>query len=154
MGRVDERDGVWCCGWWGRVSQQPEVGYTCHLDTGSNSMSSISNRNRHNPQDTYAETIVGCSFVTTPLPIYAVHWLHRSCSTPTQLDRFSEKPSVKADLAIYSHRLGVSGQCQCVALKLSFNLDFSSFAIMDSYRKSSHIHRKLAIVGITIEYVI
>ena len=48
--------------------------------------------------------------------------------------------SAKADLAIYSHMLGVSEYCYSAALMLSYKLDFSSCAIRDSCWKSSHIH--------------
>ena len=45
----------------------------------------------------------------------------KSYSAPSRFDRVSKQPSVKADLAIYSHMLGfgVPGQCYSVALLLN-----------------------------------
>ena len=40
---------------------------------------------------------------------------------------------MKADLAIYSHILGVSGHCWSVTLMLCYKMDFSSCAIKDSF---------------------
>ena len=50
-----------------------------------------------------------------------------------------EKLSVKADLAIYTHVLGVPGQYESVALMLSHKMDFNCCANWDGFRKSSHI---------------
>ena len=44
--------------------------------------------------------------------------------------KVGKKPSVKADLAIYSHVVDASGQCMSESLILGFNLDFSSCAIL------------------------
>ena len=52
------------------------------------------------------------------------------------------KPSVKADLVIYTHVLGVPGRCESVALTLSHKIDFNC-ANRDGFCKSSHICRKL-----------
>ena len=49
-----------------------------------------------------------------------------------------KKPSVKADLAIYSHVVDASGQCMSVSLILGFKLDLSSCANWYSFCKSSH----------------
>ena len=48
-----------------------------------------------------------------------------------------EKPSVKADLAIYTHVLGVPGQYESVALMLSHKMDFCCCANRDGFHKSS-----------------
>ena len=40
----------------------------------------------------------------------------------------SRKPSVKADLATYTHVLGVPGQYESVALMLSHKMDFNCCA--------------------------
>ena len=49
--------------------------------------------------------------------------------------RLRKKPSVKADLAIYSQVVDASGQCMSVSLMLGFNLDVSSCDILvDSYK--------------------
>ena len=47
---------------------------------------------------------------------------------------------MKADLAIYSHAVDVSGQCMSESLTLGHNLDFSSCDIMVGFCKSSHIY--------------
>ena len=52
----------------------------------------------------------------------------------------SRKPSVKVDLAIYTHVLGVPGQYESVALMLSHKMDFSCCANRDGFCKSSHIY--------------
>ena len=46
---------------------------------------------------------------------------------------------MKADLAIYTHVLGVPGQYESVALMLSHKMDFNCCANRDGFRKSSHI---------------
>ena len=45
---------------------------------------------------------------------------------------------MKADLAIYTHVLGVPGQYESVALMLSHKMDFNCCANRDGFRKSSH----------------
>ena len=52
-------------------------------------------------------------------------------------------PSVKADLAIYSHVVDVSGQCRSVSLILDCNLDFNSCDNLVSFCKSSHMYHML-----------
>ena len=59
--------------------------------------------------------------------------------TPMQLCRVSKKPSVKADLALYSPVVDAYGQCMSVSFMLGFNLDFSFFDILIGFCKSSHI---------------
>ena len=44
---------------------------------------------------------------TNHIPISATHWPHRHCIVPWCFDRVGNKPSVKADLAIYSNALGI-----------------------------------------------
>ena len=46
-----------------------------------------------------------CSLISAP------QWLHRPCSGPSWFYRVGKRPSVKADLAIYSPVSGVSVQC-------------------------------------------
>ena len=46
---------------------------------------------------------------------------------------------MKADLAIYTHVLGVPGQYESVALMLSHKMDFNCCANRDGFRKSIHI---------------
>ena len=71
--------------------------------------------------------------------ISASQWLHRSCNAPTRLYQVGKKLSVKADLAIYSHVLDISGWCMSVSLILSIKLDFSSCANWDGFCKSGHV---------------
>ena len=47
---------------------------------------------------------------------------------------------MKADLAIYTHVLGVPEQYRSVALMLSHKMDFNCCAKRDGFCKSSHIH--------------
>ena len=60
-------------------------------------------------------------FGITHILINAVHWLYKPCNSSLQFDRVSIKPSANEDLVIYSHALGVPGQCLSVALMLSYN---------------------------------
>ena len=78
-------------------------------------------------------------FHTTPTLISAPQWPHRPCNAPMQPYTVGKKPSVKADLAIYSQAVDVRGQCMSESLKLGHNLDFSSCDIMVGFHKSSHI---------------
>ena len=50
-----------------------------------------------------------------------------------------KKPSMKADLAVYTHIVDASGQCISVSLILAFKLDFNSCTIWTGFCKSSHI---------------
>ena len=53
---------------------------------------------------------------------------------------------MKADLAIFSHVLGMSGQCLSVALMLGNKMDLSSCAIWTGFHKSSHIYTNFYIL--------
>ena len=70
-------------------------------------MSSVSDRNRLNPQDKSTELLAAVWH--THILINAIHWAQRPCSAPCWSDRDGKRPSVKADLVIYSHVFGVSG---------------------------------------------
>ena len=74
---------------------------------------------------------------TSHILISATHWPHRPCIAPWWFDRVSNKPSVKADLAIYSYVLGTF---KSVGLIISNKLDFISCADKDGFCKSSHIY--------------
>ena len=76
---------------------------------------------------------------TQPILISASQWPNGVCNAPTQPHRVSKKPSVKADLAIYSHAVDAFGQCMSESLILGHNLDFSSCDILVGFCKSSHI---------------
>ena len=45
---------------------------------------------------------------TTPSLISVPQWPHRPCNAPMRLYTVGKKPSVKADLAMYSHTVDVS----------------------------------------------
>ena len=75
---------------------------------------------------------------TQTILICAHHWPNRTCNTPTPLYRVGKNPSVKVDLAIYSHTVDVSGQCMSESLILGHNLDFSSCDSLTGFCKSSH----------------
>ena len=81
---------------------------------------------------------------TQPILISTPQWANRPCNAPTRLYRVGKKPSVKADLVIYSHTVDVHGQCMSESLTLEHNLDFSSCAgdtvHMVGFCKSSHIY--------------
>ena len=79
-------------------------------------------------------------FGTKLILISAPQWANKPCNAPSQFYRVSKKPSVKADLAIYSYTLEVSGWCLSVSLILFIKLDFSSCTNWDSFCKiQSHI---------------
>ena len=46
---------------------------------------------------------------------------------------------MKADLAIYTHVLGVPGQYESVGLMLSHKMDFNYCTNRDGFRRDSHI---------------
>ena len=66
-------------------------------------------------------------FGTKPILFSAPQWVNRPCNAPTQLYRIGKKPSVKADLAIYSQAVDVRGQCMSELLILGHNLDFNYY---------------------------
>ena len=78
-------------------------------------------------------------FGTRPILISAPQWACLTCNAPTGFHRVGKKPSVKADLAIYSQAVDVRRWCMSESLKLGHNLDFSSCDIMVGFHKSSHI---------------
>ena len=47
-------------------------------------------------------------FDTTCILINVVHFLNRPCNAPSWFDKVGKKPSVRADLVIFSHMLCVS----------------------------------------------
>ena len=79
-------------------------------------------------------------FDTTPTLVSAPQWPHRPCNASMQLYSVGKKPSVKADLIMYSQTVDVSRQCMSVSLILNCKLDFSSCAIRAGFHKSSHIY--------------
>ena len=57
---------------------------------------------------------------------------------------------MKADLAIYTHVLGVPGQYESVALMLSHKMDFNCCANRDSFCKCSHKLGTVAILNCAV----
>ena len=78
-------------------------------------------------------------FGIQPILISALQWANRPCNAPNWFYMVGKKPSVKADLAIYSQAVDVRGQCMSESLILGHSLDFSSCDIMVGFRKSSHL---------------
>ena len=76
---------------------------------------------------------------TQPILISTPQWACWHCNAPTWFYTVDKKPSVKADLAIYSQAVDVRGRCMSESLILGHNLDFSSCDIMIGFCKSSHI---------------
>ena len=68
-------------------------------------------------------------FGIQPILISAPQWACWPCNTPTRFYMVGKKPSVKADLAIYSQAVDVRGRCMSESLILGHNLDFSSWSV-------------------------
>ena len=73
------------------------------------------------------------SSLTQPILTNAPQWPNRTCNAPTRPYRVGKKPSMKADLAIYSHTVDAAGQCMSELLMLGHNLDFSTCDILIVY---------------------
>ena len=86
-------------------------------------------------------------FGTQPILISAPQRDHRPCNAPTWFYRVGKKPSVKADLAIYSHAVDVRGQCMSESLILGHNLDFSSCDIMVGFVYPVTFHQSAFILA-------
>ena len=82
-------------GWGG----EPKAGQSTHSDSKSSAVASVSDLNWYNPQGRPRLPGTPCSPIDAPQD----HEMHLHGFTA------SEKPSVKADLAIYCQVLGVSG---------------------------------------------
>ena len=100
----------------------------------------------------------GQQFDTTSTLISAPQWPHRPCYAPMQPYRVVKKPSVKADLAMYSHTVDVSRQCMSVLLILGCKLDFSSCAIRTGFTNpvtySTYVYRKSGNFYVEIIHVV
>ena len=83
---------------------------------------------------------------TQPILINAPQWPNRTCNVPTRPYMVGKKPSVKADLAIYSHTADAARQCMSESLMLGHNLDFSTCDILVGFCKSSHIYSTFGIL--------
>ena len=88
------------------------------------------------PQSTWqAQTVVSS--------ISAHQWPHRPCSGLSWFYRVGKRPPVKADLAIYSLVVGMSGLWVNVATMLNNKLGFYCCDNSVSFCKSSHIYKYL-----------
>ena len=86
------------------MGRKPKAGYSFHQDTDSDAVSSVSDRNKHNPHAGYRQR-----WSLAVLWHHSHPRIHRLCGAPLWFYRVGKKPSVKADLAIFSHVLGTSG---------------------------------------------
>ena len=94
-------------GCWG-VGGKPKAGNTIHKETNSSAVSSVGHRNCHG-QPGRPQTVVSSSLtpqtallvpITGPIdPVVGPSWFYR----------VGKRPPVKADLAIYSLAVGMSG---------------------------------------------
>ena len=112
-------------GWWGRVCQAKG---RASLLLGHRQWCCVYTNHRIDRDGHWQQ------FGTQPILISAPQWADRPCNTPTRFYRVGKKPSVKADLAIYSYAVDVHRQCMSESLILGHNLDF----IMVGFCKSSH----------------
>ena len=78
--------------------------FSDHKDTDRNAVSSVSDRKGLNPQDRSRQSSTAILEPVTSLLVPSL----RPCIAPWWFDRIGNKPSVKADLAIYSYVLGIS----------------------------------------------
>ena len=102
--------------WWGVVELggrgagvagvcgKSKVGYSFYLDTDSGAVSSVRDKNRHNIQGRQRWSLA-VVWHHSHILINAIQRLHKLCSAPLWFYRVGKKPSVKADLAIFSHVL-------------------------------------------------
>ena len=88
-----------------RVGGKPKAGNTIHKETNSSTSVGI---------ETATFKLVGRDghqqqFDTPSCLISSHQWPHRHCSGPSWFYRVGKRPPVKADLAIYSLMVGMSG---------------------------------------------
>ena len=122
-------------GWALGVGGKPKAGNTIHKETNSSAVSSVGHRNCHSQPGRPQQ-----QFDTPNSLISAHHWPHRPCSGPSWFYRVGKRPPVKADLAIYSLVVGMSGLWVNVATMLNNKLDFYSCDNSVGFCKSSHIY--------------
>ena len=99
-------------GWALRVGGKPKTGNTIHKETNSTETATVNLAGPDSHQQWF----------DTPSRLISVHqWPHRPCSGPSWFCRVSKRPPVKADLAIYSLVVGMSGLWMNVATILNKN---------------------------------
>ena len=124
-------------GWALGVGGKPKAGIPSTRRTNSSAVSSVGHRNCHSPT-WQAQTVVSSSLTPPNSLISAHHWPHRPCSGPSWFYRVGKRPPVKADLAIYSLVVGMSGLWVNVATMLNNKLDFYCCDNSVGFCKSSH----------------
>ena len=141
-------------GWWGWVASRRRANTAIRAQTIvlCSQQTTGMHTNHRIDQDGHRQ-----QFGTQPILISAPQWACWLCNAPIRSYTVGKKPSVKADLAVYSQAVDVRGRCMSGSLKLEHNLDFSSCDIMVGFHKSSHIYyhysigRKSAITSIIID---
>ena len=96
-------------------------------------------RNSHNGSKVQTISRVEVDVGNSLAPHATLLMPHRLRCDSSWLDRVSKKLSVKADLAINSYIVTVSGQYLSVAITLSNKMDFSYCDNTVGFCKSSHI---------------
>ena len=132
-------------GWWGWVASRRQANTAIRAQTivlCSQQTTGMSTNHRID-RDSHWQHLG-----TQPILISAPQWACWPCNAPTWSYMVGKKPSVKADLAIYSQAVDVRGQCMSESLKLGHNLDFSSCDIMVGFHKSSHIIKLCRLLGL------
>ena len=108
MASIRDEQVVWGGMGWvvGRVGSQKGV----YLILGHRQQCCIFNKQqKQNTTHSIGKDSCWQQFGTTDILIDVVYWHHRPCNVPSCFGRVSNKLYVKADLAIYSHMLGMSG---------------------------------------------
>ena len=125
----------------GGVGVLLELGYTFHYDTGSSGECSTGDRNKHNPQDKLRRLLVAVWHHTHPYWCRLLAPQALYCTLMVWQDQ--QKAVCECRLAWpskpYAWYVWIVLTIACIALILSYELDFSSCAISDDFCKSSHI---------------
>ena len=125
------------------VGEKPKAGNTIHKETNSSAVSSVGHRNCHSRSTWQAQTVVSSSLTPQAALLVPIS----GPIDPVVADRRGfagsrgKRPPVKADLAIYSLVVGMSGLWVNVATMLNCDnkLDFYCCDNSVGFCKSSHI---------------
>ena len=90
------------------MDRKPKVGSTFHNDTGSNAAFSVKRTEKAQSRG-QTEVVVSCSMAPLTSSLMLSKRFHRLCSVHSWFYRASKNPSVKADLASFSHVFGMFG---------------------------------------------
>ena len=125
------------------VGEKPKAGNSFHKETNSTETATVNLVGRDGYQQQF----------DTPSSLISAHqWPFRPCSGPSWFYRVSKRPPVKADLAIYSLIVGMSGQWLNVAIALNNKLDFYCCDNSVEFCKSSHIYTYILRLKSILEY--